>query len=270
MVTQLTRRKSIALRLVLLVFTGMLLVGCGSPAAYITTERKDKGLILLLPGIEGPSMNTTLIGRGLAEGALPYAIETYDWREGRIGAQFAFDQAASRECARAVASHVANYRSEYPGRPVFVVGHSGGGAMAVFAAEAMPKSAPLDGVVVLSGPLDPRYDLTKAVRGSSEHLVNSYAWNDFFLRSLTTMGGNMDGTHGATAGQEGFTLPKGASRERALAFAHVVQIAWDRSMVRYSNWGGHFGCTHPRWVAAKIAPVIRGWGSDSARAVASR
>ena len=79
-------------------------------------------------------------------------------------------------------------------------------------------------MVILEGALGPEYDLTKAIQGSRSHIVNCYCWNDVFLWGLTVVGHNVDGSAGRTAGQEGFCLPKNASKERVLAFASVKEI----------------------------------------------
>jgi pimeloyl-ACP methyl ester carboxylesterase len=239
-----------------------------SGAKYATPDRMDKGLVLVLPGIEGPSLNTVLISRGL--GDLPFAIATYDWRQGRPGVQYGYDTKAARKSAEGVAEHIAKYREEYPGRPVFIVGHSGGGGIAVFSAESMPDGAPVDGVVILEGALGPQYDLTRAIRGSNRHIANCYCWNDLFLWGLTTVGHNVDGSAGRTAGQEGFSLPKNAPKDRILAFACVKEIPWDSSMIKEGNVGGHFGVVAPGYIEAHVAPVISQWAAADSRVVASR
>jgi pimeloyl-ACP methyl ester carboxylesterase len=256
-----TTSRTSALQLSFGFLIALVLLGCAGPS-YVTPERMDKGLVVILPGIEGPGPSSTFLRKGLAEGGLPYALEVYDWRAGRIGAEYAFDEPAARRRAREVAQRIARYRADYPGRPAFVVGHSGGGAIAVFAAEAMPAGAPLDGIVILEGALGPEYDLTCAVEASRGRLLNCHAWNDIFLRSLTTIGQNFDGTRGKTAGQDGFSLPQDASKERAAAFAKVRQIAWDASMLEDGNWGGHFGVAASPWIASTIAPVISGWAES--------
>src|SRR5713226_2011842 len=49
-----------------------------------TPERLDKGLVLVLPGIEGESFLNHNIARGLADGGIRSAIEIFDWTTGVI------------------------------------------------------------------------------------------------------------------------------------------------------------------------------------------
>jgi pimeloyl-ACP methyl ester carboxylesterase len=236
------------------------MAGC-SDASYVAADRQDKGLVVILPGIEGPSAANWAIREGLDDGGLPYALEIYDWRAGHFGASYAFDEAASRQRAAEIAAHIGEYRRAHAGSPVFVVGHSGGGAIAAFVAEAVDEKAPLDGVVLLRPALSPEYDLTRAIRGAGGHFAAANSATDVLLRSLTTVGQNFDGVKGATAGQDGFRLPGDASQDRRAAFQDLRQIRWDLSMLKDADWGGHFGCTSPPWVASTIAPLIKGWDS---------
>lgn len=236
------------------------MTGCNT-RYYMREERLDKGLVVILPGIDGPSPLNASIRRGLDRGGLPYALEIYNWHNHRLGASYAFTPDACRERASEIAAHVAEYRDAHPGRTVFVVGHSAGGAIGTFAAEAMPPDAPLDGLIILAPALGPTYDVTAAIRGSGGRMINCWASNDYFLRTLTTIGQNLDGFKGRTAGQEGFCLPEDSGDERRRVFEMLVQIEWDKSMRAQGHWGGHRGWTSGRWVAANLAPRLTEWSA---------
>jgi hypothetical protein len=239
-----------------------ILSGCNT-RPYITDQRLDEGLVLVLPGIDGPGPLNACIRRGLLDGGAPYALEIYNWHKYRLGVSYAFAQKASRKRAAEIADRIARYRSEHPGRPVFVIGHSAGGAIAVFTAEAMPPEAPLEGVITLAPALSPEYDLTDAATGCAGRFVNCYAKNDLFLKTLTTIGMNLDGKRGATAGQEGFHLPPDASQQRCAAFEEVTQIEWSPEMSEKGNRGGHRGWTSRRWLADTLAPILADWADAS-------
>jgi len=55
----------------------------------------------------------------------------------------------NRKRAARLAGKVADYRRGHPDRPVVVVGYSGGGGMALFMAEALPKEILVDRIILL-------------------------------------------------------------------------------------------------------------------------
>ena len=73
---------------------------------------------------------------GLLDAGLPYATEIVDWTTGRILLAIYHLRAwkRNRRAARQIAGRVVDYRRQYPGRPVWILGHSAGGAMAILAA----------------------------------------------------------------------------------------------------------------------------------------
>lgn len=257
MICQTSYRKSLVVCLLLAIF---LVAGCnGRP--YITAERSRQGLVMILPGIEGPSVLNASIRQGLMDGGLPYALEIYNWHGPRTGFAFtyAWSETACRKRAAAVASRVQEYRAVYPGRPVFIVGHSAGGGIAIFAAEEIPEEDPIDGVIAIAPSLGPDYDLTKALTGAGGHVASCSSDKDMFLRGLITVGRNIDGDWGVTAGQQGFEVPIAATTECREAYSDLVQIRWTPDMAEEGNTGGHFGWTSPAWVAAHLVPIIDQW-----------
>lgn len=238
--------------------------GCVSNGApYVTPERLDKGLVIILPGIEGPGLNNINIRNGLMDAGLPWAMEIYNWHGWRPGASYAFDYEASRHQAAGIAQRILDYRRHYPGRPVFLVGHSAGGAMAVFAAESLPPEASVEGVITLAPALSPTYDLTLALYRCHGRMLNCFSETDMLLRGLTAVGENMDGRRGATAGFEGFTLPAGSPKLRRDAFDYLEQMEWDSSMAKTGNLGGHLGWASSGWVEAYVAPTLMHWSAKT-------
>ncbi|MDD4891280.1 MAG: hypothetical protein PHU85_15270 [Phycisphaerae bacterium] len=252
-------------RVLWLAVAALLAGGCqlnGKP--YVTPARMDHGLILILPGIEGPSPNSGGIRNGLMDAGLPQAMEIYNWG-GLGGGAYAFHIDKSRKKAGEIVARIELYRQWHPGQPVVVIGHSGGGAIAVFVADAMGegvrlrKGKPLSGLVTLAPAVSPTYNLSEAMIGCGGRMLNCYTSTDVGLRTLTTLGRNFDGVPGATAGQSGFKLPEGAPEARREAFDNLRQIEWSASMMKQGNVGGHSGWTSPKWVAKELAPIIRQW-----------
>lgn len=255
--------------LVAAIAAGALLAGCAvNEPPYLTDDRLDKGLVLILPGVEGPSPWTSSVRQGLFEGGTPYALEIHNWIGSGLGIWYAYNESASRRQAGLLADRIADYRRENPGRPVFVVGISGGAAIAVFAAEATPEPGLIDGMILLATPLRPQYDLTRAVSHSRGHVVNYHTTSDLWLLGLTTLFRNLDGSSGATAGHEGFVLPEDGGRtvspQRREVFAQMAQVPWDPSMAEHGNRGGHTGWTNAQWVAHDLPPILDAWADGQA------
>jgi len=221
---------------------------------YDSPARRANGLVVVLPGIEGPSLYTAALRAGLAD--LPAAIHVFNWAGFWPGVCYAVNQRGARRRADRVVDMIQDYRREHSGRPVVLIGHSGGAAIAVLAAERLAASGgqiePLAGAVALATPLSPGYDLRAALRGVRGGWVACHSRFDLQLRLLTSIGGNFDRRFGRTAGQEGFAGP-GADDPR------FAPIAWDRSMIADGHWGGHVGWASPPWVRRRLAPLLARW-----------
>jgi pimeloyl-ACP methyl ester carboxylesterase len=242
----------IAAALAGLMLAAIVLCGCGGEndivlnnAPYTTEARKSRGLVVILPGIDGPSRANQNTRAGLARSGVQAAMPIYPWGVPIPGAGLLVNQTnvlGNRMAGANLAEYIQAYQRQYPGRPVFLIGHSGGGGVAVFAAEAMPAGQKIDGLVLLSASLSADYDLSKALARLKRGIVNFYNPSDRALLGVgTTIMGNVDGGHGASAGLEG--LRSGSSR------------VWNR---RVSSYGGdpHFAATRSSFVAGSVAPWI--------------
>ena len=192
---------------------GLAWVSCGCSGTgqpYVTPQRLDKGLVIVLTGIHGRLWISQSICRGLADGGVEQAIEIYDWTYRGQLLPFYNLGAIERnhEVARRIADHVVAYRKEHPGRGVTLVGYSGGGPLAIWTAEALPKGTCLDGMVLLSTPLVPEYDLRPALAASRKGAVSFHSQKDFIYLALgTVIFGTMDKQHRVSAGNVGFADP---------------------------------------------------------------
>ena len=112
----------------------------------MTPERLSQGYVIVLPGIEGRSFLNRSIVRGLVAANVPYAIEIHDWTYGPLGYFCNLrDKRRHRSQADEIAGKIVRYRETHPRQPVYLVGHSGGGAMTLFTLERLPvtTSAPM-------------------------------------------------------------------------------------------------------------------------------
>lgn len=219
-------------------------------------ERLEQGLVLVFTGIEGRSFLNVGLLTGLIDGGVSSAVEIVDWTTGNklLFLWHLRGWTRNQRVARELAARIVDYQDRYPGRPVWIVGHSGGGAMALLTAAALPDGHKLTGVVLLASAASPVFDLQPALEKIETSIWNHYSWFDaFFLTFGTTLLGTIDGRHGRAAGAIGF---RGPQAEAAMAAGRLIQIRWNWRMLGQFNLGEHFGCVHRVFIAEEIAPLI--------------
>jgi len=227
--------------------------GCsGANTDYVTSARLDRGLVILLPGIEGEGVLSHNVRGGLLRAGVDMALPIYQWGRPVPLAGLVLNQtdvAGNRLAARRVARMIVTYQDTHPNRPVYLVGHSGGGGVAVFSAEALPPGRSVDGLVLLSASISSGYDLSKALAHCKRGIVSFHSKGDVGLLVVgTTLVGNVDGVHGPAAGAVGFEH----------SFPGLHEVGWSPEMARYGNLGGHSGTCEPRFVSRYVAPWIKG------------
>jgi pimeloyl-ACP methyl ester carboxylesterase len=220
---------------------------------------------VILPGIEGKSPANVSIAKGLDDGGVRSAIEIYDWTTGAafFGLNLRYLERNKRE-ARHIADRIMDYQDRYPGRPVHLIGHSGGGGVTVLALEALPANRKVTGAILLAAAVAPEYDLRQALRRVDRAVYNFYSPYDVgFLKLGTTIMGTIDGRHTTAAGVRGFRIPWGLNEEGRLLYSeHLRQQRYTGSMARSGHAGGHFGWSDRQFVADWLAPIVH---SNSAR-----
>lgn len=220
------------------------LPGCGSNKDFVTEDRLAQGLVIILPGIEGESPFNHDIRSGLVDADVPGAMMIYHWGRpipvaGPILNQM--DVLGNRIEGRRIAQIIVDYQDSHPGKPVHLVGHSGGGGMAVFAAEALPDDRKVDGLVLISASISCDYKLTKAIDHCKSGIVNFYCKGDVGMLVIgTTLAGNVDGAHGPAAGQKEFQG----------TFDHLWQVEVDQ------EGDAHTAGTRASFVTSDVAPWV--------------
>jgi pimeloyl-ACP methyl ester carboxylesterase len=215
-----------------------------------TTERQARGMILILPGIEGCSSVNDSIARGLREAGCEAAIRIEDWRRFRPWnpLHLATLQHNRRQAVR-IATMIRAYCRQYPGRPVHIIGHSAGAGMALFVLESLPEDCGVDSVLLLAAAVSRHYPLTSAVAR-----IRGSLWNFFSPLDLPTVGlgttvfGTMDRRHTVSAGALGFVDRSHNSR--------LQQVCFRPAMLKQWNFGGHFGWTNALFVRDRLAPLL--------------
>ena len=237
---------------IILLLASIALVGGCLPSndQYVTPERLQHGLVVILPGIEGEGRLSYRVRSGLLQSAVPSAIRIYNW--GRplplIGPLInQMDVIGNRLAGQRIAQMIVVYQDSHPGKPVYIIGHSGGGGVAVFSAESMPDDRQIDGLILLSASISKGYNLTKALGRVRSGIVNFYSDGDVALLGVgTTLFGNVDGVRGPSAGYAGFDRTP----------ARLYQIPWSQDMAAVGNKGGHADSTHPRFIRAYVADWV--------------
>jgi len=222
--------------------------GCGAHGDLMSKERLDKGMVVLLPGIAGAIANVYGIQDGLArggwEGALP--IQTWGWPIPVAGMFLnQTDAAGNRAAGKRLAQTIMDYQDSHPGAPVYIVGHSGGGGVAVFAAEALEDGHSVDGLVLLSASISAGYDLSTALARCRKGIVNFYSTRDEILPATSAVG-TVDGRLASSAGLNGFSG----------SYGRLYQVGWHSGMQRHGNYGGHMDTANSGFVAEYVAPWV--------------
>jgi len=224
-----------------------------------TADRMSRGLVVVLPGIEGRSAYNYDIARGLDEGGVSAGIEIFDWNTAIPGGLLInlTDYERNVDQARKLVKRIVKYQESYPGRAVHLIGHSGGAGLAVLALEQMPKERKLTAAILLAAAVSPEHDLTRALSHTRYGIFNYYSTADVgFLQLGTSIFGNIDRKHGPAAGAVGFETPSGMSEASKSEYRKLHQIKWSRRMANYGNPGTHTGWSDRSFVRKYLAPLI--------------
>jgi pimeloyl-ACP methyl ester carboxylesterase len=158
-----------------------------------------------------------------------------------------------------LASRIVSLQAERPDRPIILVGHSGGGAMAVVALEQLPPGASVHQAILLAPDISPYHCLAAAL-SRTECGIDLFR-SPFDLLALgvgTTLVGTIDRFHGPAAGLVGFHSSGGADEDaRFLYSLKLREHPYSPSMVRTGHFGGHFTVTLPDFVSRYVTPTIR-------------
>lgn len=237
------------------------LAGCAPDQPYVTRARLERGLVVVLPGVEGRGPLNESIVEGLAAGGVQYAIELYDWTSALGPLYNLRAELRNRKQAGRLADRIVSYRDAYPARPVLLVGQSGGGGVAVWTAEQLAWSGGIEGVILIAPSLSPGYPLDRALSYSERGVVVFRSDRDWILLG-TAITGTMDGEHAVSAGRVGFDIPE--EPRRMEAYDKLYQIAWDPAMSKTGYGGGHLSSSAGNFIAAYVAPLVRArsWDRD--------
>ena len=250
------------------------LAGCGL-SDLRTADRMQNGYVIVLPGIEGRGPLNRSVAKGLADGGVAAGIEVYDWTLGGSYLTAVFSLRAeghNRSEGRKIARKIVAYQDKHSGKPTYIVGHSGGGGVAVFALESLPPGRQVTSAILLGPALSPDYDLRGALRHARQGIYNFYSPYDVgFLKVGTSVAGTIDGQFGRAAGAVGFTMPWGLSQEDRRLYASLLhQQPYSSKMANSGNIGTHVGWANRAFVAEWLAPLMNSQADIQARYAADQ
>ena len=223
--------------------------------------------LIVPPGLSSRKVRTLglrkVIANGLVEGGVEGAVTIHDWATwaGPFGWFIHLtNHRRNRIEGFRLARRIIKDQKTHPGCSIFLVAHSGGAGIALLAVEALSPAMPIDGVILLAGAVSPRRDLCAAMERTKLGIWNFSSHRDIgFLVLGTSLFGTMDRTYGPSAGAVGFKIPDDLSETEAQCYAKKLHsMPYDSAMAEYGNYGTHNGWAKRKFVAAWLAPIIKG------------
>jgi pimeloyl-ACP methyl ester carboxylesterase len=225
-------------------------------------DQLARGLVVVLPGIEGRGVLGWNICQGIKDAGFPGAVFLWDWTTGLWPLLLLHLRAGrwNRRKAAAFAQVIVAYQDNYPGRPIYLVGHSGGAAVAAWVMEALPAGRVVSGAVMLGAAASPSFPLAPALKKVQQHVWHFWSPLDLPLLGVgSVIFGTADGRHVISAGLCGFCVPQDAAASAAKLYrTRLRQCRYHPGMVRQFHLGGHFGWANRVFVAEVVAPLLVG------------
>ena len=237
-----------------MVLGAVLLAGCAAPPGAIGGTRNHH--VLILPGIGGSSPGLRALSREITAtgAAVDMDAAVWDWTRvespvSLFGLPNITNHPRNVRRAERLAAEIVTWQQQHPDRRLTLMGHSGGGGMALMAVERLPPGASvnLERVVLLSPAVSPCRDLSPVLRRTRNGIFNYHSRADRFILHLSTrIFGTMERERTAAAGCVGF----------ARCDPRVEELCWTRSMIRHGNRGGHFGAFRIPFARRFILPEL--------------
>lgn len=242
----------------LLCALGVLLIlvapGLAVPPAGFTPKT---GVVFIVEGIGGGDILGCVSQVAFHAAGVPHEIRNFTWTHGR-GKLFKDlqDHRYLLKKAKMLSEEIERYRVENPGRPVYVVGKSGGAGLTLAAAELVPPES-IERIVLLSAAVAPNYDLRRALRATCKQIVSFHSSGDYIVLGWgTSQFGTIDRYYGPAAGLVGFEIPEYLSDEDRKLYSRLVQIPWKPEMIVLGNLGNHLGTSMPGFLTKKVVPWL--------------
>ncbi len=230
-------------------------VGCQSFHNQLSVDRLSQGYALILPGILGEQGWDHNVASALERSTYAGAIEVRDWTLGPL--MFGWNMFDSRAVDE-ITDRIQTYQVLYPGRPVFLIGHSGGCRMVVQTLESLPEGAAIEKAVLLAPCMSSKYDLRLAMSRTRSGICAFSSGLDIPISvPLTGLRGLAVGELCLAAATVGFRPPDELSEHERQCYQRQLQqhrYSWE--MLGQGHPGGHFGWTTPSFISAHVVPQL--------------
>jgi pimeloyl-ACP methyl ester carboxylesterase len=252
------------MRTILFATCCLLLAGCLAPsrpvaATYPVRYEGDRGgdLVFVANGSGGTHALSDGLEYVASRTRTPLRVVPVDWShgEGRVLSDH-LNLANQRTYGAYLAQQVQAARQAYPGRRIYLAGHSSGCAVVLSAAESLPPDT-LAGVVLLAPSTCAYHDLRPTLRASRGGVDVFFSPLDIWVLGFGIgLLGTTDRDCSLAAGRYGFAPVVHSPADTALYQQRLRQHAWDSSQAWTGHDGGHYGCLYPRFLLGYVWPVF--------------
>jgi pimeloyl-ACP methyl ester carboxylesterase len=231
---------------------------CAGPARAEepAAEPVRPGVVFVLGGVGGCDPVQTWAPVALPLAGVPHEIRVFEWTHGKF--RVLRDLQDTRWLlgkAGELADAVRAVKAEDPDRPVYLLGHSAGAAVVLYAAGQLEPGA-LERVVLLSPAVSPTFDLRPALRATRKELVAFTSPLDLFVLCWgTSHFGTVDRYYVPAAGFDGFKTPDDLDEEGRRLYARLVQSGWRWDMCLERGFL-HNGPCMPLCIGKQVAPWL--------------
>jgi pimeloyl-ACP methyl ester carboxylesterase len=221
--------------------------GCRTAAPSATTPDDCEGRVILLPGISNISQELGPFAKMLRESHPGWSIELRRWGPPLRPFRNLFSEPENRRRAEAMADEIAAFKRAYPDRPVYLLGYSGGGAVAAFIAESLPDDVKIERLVLMAPALSQSYPFCEKVMPKVDEFGVVYASRlDVPVSMGTRLFGTIDRKAETSAGARGFNE----------SCPNLAQIDWNRHAMRRGHFGAHSSYMSRSWQRACLLPAF--------------
>jgi pimeloyl-ACP methyl ester carboxylesterase len=251
------------MRTVLLACSMPLLTGCYTAGyrpdlcrTFPPSAPDPRGVVFVANGSGDFRTVSSNLGRVMAETSTPLQIETVPWSHGFCRyATDHLDHANHVHQGSRLAAEVTAYRQAYPGRKVYLIGHSAGCAVVLAAAERLPADS-VDHLILLAPSVCVTYDLRPALRIVRCGIDVFHSDKDSVILGLgTRIVGTADHGCRTAAGQYGFGPVCTCPADAAL-YSKLRQHPWDPVVAWSGHCGGHYGSNQVGFLRAYVLPLL--------------
>jgi pimeloyl-ACP methyl ester carboxylesterase len=205
------------------------------------------GRVVVLPGIANVEFEFGGFLKKLRAQLPDFDVEMRRWGPRLRPLHNLRAEASNRAAARTLAADLAEWRAAHPDQLLYLVGYSGGGAIATLAAANLPNGVRVDRLILIAAAISPDFPFAERVLPHVRGFAASYSSErDWQVDWGTRAFGTIDGEKTASAGSSGFDIDDD----------RLLEYRWSRADLQYGHHGHHLSYLRPRWQQAKLMPAL--------------